>query len=255
MSDDPLSDDNDSTRGVSLTELNDRLIRAALAENVRSWIPARVESYDAATRKANVQILVYDFHRDEGGALVVAAVPVINCVPVVFPTAGGFTLSMPVVKGTLGSIFFGERSLDRWLSGNGDPVDPAIYSRFNLTDAQFVAGLLPFGAPLEVADPTDHATLGSISGVRIHFRDDGICIGDESGAKFLVLNGDALTASSQMAAWALVVEQLFTAICTATGVPNPFTPANKFAGATAGNPGKAGQFGTVVTSATQAKGH
>jgi len=76
-------------------------------------------------------------------------------------------------------------------------------------------------------------------------EDGKVLLGDETGTKPVARKDDPLTASAQMAAWAQVVETLLGAICTATGVPNPFTPANTFSGSTIGNPGKAGQFGGI----------
>jgi hypothetical protein len=81
--------------------------------------------------------------------------------------------------------------MDRWLSGQGqEVVDPELYTRNNLTDGVFIPGLLSFGAPMSSAPPTDHATAGSVTGVRIHMRDGVITIGDESGSKAIGLDGD-----------------------------------------------------------------
>lgn len=53
-----LNDDDELTRGVIFSEVLARHIRAALAERVRSCIPARVEKFDASTQKANVKPLI-----------------------------------------------------------------------------------------------------------------------------------------------------------------------------------------------------
>lgn len=181
---DALSDDNNSTRGVTTPELLRRLVQNAFAEWAHSMIPARVVRFDASTQQADVLPLIKDFWRDETGALVVGSVPVVTCVPVQFLTAGGFTFTVPIQagdSGTTGSLIFSERSLDAWLAGTGQEVDPGFYTRFNLTDAVFMPGLLPFGAPMSVAPPTDHATAGSVAGKRIHMHDSTIIIGEGSG--------------------------------------------------------------------------
>lgn len=187
MADGPLSDNDDNTRAVTQSELLRRAMRAELAEGMHTMIPARVESFDASKQMANLQILVKDFHRDETGALVVASLPIVNNVPVQFLTAGGFTFTVPIVAGTMGSLIFAERSLDAWLSSSGAEVDPGLYARFSLTDCVFMPGLLPFGEPMSVAPPTDHATAGSITGARIHFRASTITAGDEAGAAFVAI--------------------------------------------------------------------
>lgn len=164
MASDALSDDQEPTRGPIQAEVVDRHIRAALAERVRSMIPARVDKVhtdgSGNLLRVDCKILVGDFHRDETGALVTSSVPIINSVPVVFLTAGGFTVTAPVQGGTLGMLFFSDRSMDRWLSGQGqEVVDPELYHRSALTDAVFLPGLLPFGAPSGYA-PTDRASFG-----------------------------------------------------------------------------------------------
>ena len=243
---DPLSDDNESTRGVTSQELGDRRTRGLIAEGVHSMIVARVEKFYPAQQRVDVQQMVKDFHRDETGALVVASVPIINSVPVQFLTAGGFTFTVPLIEGeTLGSLWFAERSLDRWLTGDGQEVDPQIYSRFNITDAIFMPGVLPFGAPMSVAPPTDHATAGSVTGKRIHFRESVITIGDESGSKALVLDGDSVNAGS-LSGTVLVSG-------SPVAVQFTYTPAGGVPGAP--GPTAALTGGKVAASATQAKGH
>ncbi len=209
-----LEDDDEPTRGVVLPELIDRHVRAALAERVRHMVPARVVKYNATKQSADCKPLIGDFHRGEDGALVTASVPIITSVPVVFLTAGGFTFTVPIAagdNGTVGMLMFADRSLDRWLSGAGqEVVDPELYHRNALTDAVFVPGLLPFGAPMNPAPPTDHATAGSVSGKRIHFRDNTITIGDESGSDFIALAqkvSDQLTILKNAISNAVIVAQ------------------------------------------------
>jgi len=242
---DEIDDDNDSSRGVTTPELHERLVRALLAEGVHTMIPASVHRYDADKQECDAQPLVHDFHRNREGALVAERMPLVTHAPVVMLTAGGFTFTVPIVAGTTGFLLFSERSLDRWLSGDGaQSVDPELYHRFGVSDAIFVPGLLSFGGPMAVAPPTDHATAGAISGPRIHFRTNLICIGDESGSKKLVLDGDSLTASAALKTWAAAVE---SGISSGGGTPPP-TPFASVAGAS-------GNLGTVAGSATQAKGH
>lgn len=117
------------------------------------------------------------------------SVPVVSGVPVMFLTAGGFTFTVPIMEGeTTGLLLFSDRSMDRWLSGSGqEVVDPELYTRSAMTDGVFIPGLLSFGNAMSSAPPTDHATAGSVTGPRVHFRDSTITIGDESGAQLIAL--------------------------------------------------------------------
>ena len=244
------TDDSASTRGVTLSEM---LRRALATAGGRGWLPGRVERYDATTRKADVQILVDDFHRDETGALVVDRVPIVTSVPVDLPTAGGYTITLPIVAGgpsaTLGTLHFAERSLDRWLAGSGAEVDPEIYSRWNLTDARFIPGVLPFGAPPSSADPTDHMTVGSIAGVRIHLRASTICIGDESsGSDFVALAGKVLTELN-------AIKAAFSAHTHTLSVSVPGITSGSATATGTGVSGAAATYSPSSVAATQAKAH
>ncbi len=80
--------------------------------------------------------------------------------------------------------------------------------------------------------------------VAITAEDGKVLLGDETGTKKVIRNGDKLTASVQMAAWALIVETFVNGV-----VPLTFTPANNFAGLPdpapgPSNPGKGDQFGS-----------
>ena len=186
-----IADDNDSTRAPELPELLRRAAVTAMAERIRSMIPASVAKVYTDGNKNLTHVdckpLIMDFHRDETGALIVDSVPVVCSVPVVLLSAGGFTFTCPIEQGTTGALFFSDRSLDAWLSSTtGAEVDPGLYTRSNLTDAIFVPGLQTL-AMLSVGAPVDHATAGSVSGKRIHFRSATITIGDEGAAQFVAL--------------------------------------------------------------------
>lgn len=187
---------DDPVRAPSQSFVIEQHIRAALA-SLRTCMVGRVVRYDADAQQVDVQPLVKDWYTDEEGARVVEAVPVIANVPVQFLTAGGFTFTVPIVasdtNGTIGTLWFAERSLDRWLAGTGGTVDPEVYLRHALTDGIFMPGVSPFGAPMSVAPPTDHATAGSITGKRLHFHESLIIAGDSAAAQFMAKANDVLS--------------------------------------------------------------
>lgn len=112
-------------------------------EGIHTCIPASIETYDAATRKASVRPLI----RLRMGAGPLVEIPVIAGVPVVFPSSAAFALTWPLVAGDGVLLLFSEASLGNWLGspGNG-PVDPEDSSRFSLTDAIAIPGLHPYSA-------------------------------------------------------------------------------------------------------------
>lgn len=192
------------------------LLRAAAAgelSEVYTSIPGRIVRYEARKRRADVKPLVMRAYYNEAGERIVESLPVIPNVPVIFPGAGGYRLTFPVVasdtNGTLCALHFAMVSLDKWLSGTGREVDPEVDHGHSITDAWAVPELLPFGSPLS-SEPTDHATMGHDEGPQIHFRGDVITAGDEAGAEF------ASKANLVLERF----EQLYNSIAVAGVVPN-----------------------------------
>jgi hypothetical protein len=100
-------------------------------------LPGQIESYDVATQTAKVKPLVQERASSDD---VVLDLPVLEEVPVVFPRAGGVSLTFGVKKGDQCLLVFSERSLDQWLA-NGGVVDPLDSRHHHLTDAVALMGL------------------------------------------------------------------------------------------------------------------
>jgi hypothetical protein len=124
------------------------LVAKALADygrTLRVACPGTVESYDATKQTVDVLPSV-----GEGE-------PVIPSVPVVFPSAGDFALTMPVQRGDRVTLVFADRSLDEWWGGRSvEPADPRTHAR---TDCVALLGGRPGSAPLANVD-TARAVLG-----------------------------------------------------------------------------------------------
>lgn len=142
---------------VSLAEVIRRAIEARLAE-VRVSMPGTIESFDTATQLASVRPDLKELRFDENDAEVVEPLPVISDVPVQFPRAGGFSLTVPVQKGDSCLLVFSDRSLDKWLDSGGQ-VDPVDARRHHLSDAVAIVGVSSKANPIPSFD-NDHATLG-----------------------------------------------------------------------------------------------
>lgn len=128
----------------------DRLVREleamieAQLSQVNTTLPGRVLSYDPGTNRAVVQPILPKRLAD-GGTL---PAPAIVSVPLIWPTAGGATITMPVSAGDGVMLHFSSRSLEGWLSGqDGAPDDPR---QFDLSDAIATPGLVANrGAPVD----------------------------------------------------------------------------------------------------------
>lgn len=179
------------------------VINAAVENAVRrlyTWSPAKIVKWDASTGRANCQILVKNVDEDEEGDRTVTSWPVIPGVPVQFMGAGTMRWTCPISDGTLviggstvpatlGSLFFSHHSLDKWLSGDGGEVDPELDHDHALTDAVFIPGLMPFGAPWSDI-PTDYMSLGfdGVTGLQVRIKSDAIILaGTEASAQYVAL--------------------------------------------------------------------
>ncbi|OAJ35358.1 Gp138 family membrane-puncturing spike protein [Piscirickettsia salmonis] len=152
-----------------MTNTLEQVLHAALESrlcDVHTSIPGRIASYDAKTQKANIQPVIKKKLRD-GRSF---SMPVITDIPVMFPSAGGGLLSFPAKQGDTGLLFFCERSIDQWMTGNNDEAEPLGNHKHNYTDAVFIPGLYPYSKTLN-ADPIN--TELKFSGNQIILKPDG----------------------------------------------------------------------------------
>lgn len=106
--------------------------------NINTCLPATIETYDPATKKASVKPLL---KRTLNGQEI--DTPVIENVPIIFPCTATAVVSLPINTGDGCLLVFSQRSIDDWLSkgGNIAPTDPRL---FDLSDAIAIPGLFNF---------------------------------------------------------------------------------------------------------------
>jgi hypothetical protein len=124
-------------------------IRAQLVQ-LHVAMPARVESYDAATRKCSATPLIRRGVVTEAGVRTTELMPVIPDIPVVMPGSGGARVKFPVSRGDTVLLVFADGSLDRWLVRGGE-VDPGDDRSHTLTDAVAIPGLADFASAGDAA--------------------------------------------------------------------------------------------------------
>lgn len=127
--------------------------------NAHTCLPAQVTRYDAAKQQADVKPLVRVTYLDEEGQEVITDLPVVPNCPVQFAFGGGMTITFPIAVGDFGILLFAERSIDKWLTGSGQIVDPQFDHTHHLTDGIFIPGIRPFGAPRKT-DPGNTISIG-----------------------------------------------------------------------------------------------
>lgn len=143
--------------------LGEVVIAGANAAQSKRWtaIPGAIKSYDATRQCADIDPLVRVRLADGS----IEDLPVLVCVPVQFPSGGGYSITWPLGAGDPVMVHVCSRSISQWLAGGSATADPESPRQQSLTDAVAVPGLRPFSDPL--AAP-------SASGVDLHIgKDDG----------------------------------------------------------------------------------
>ncbi len=125
-----------ASNNPSLAELI-RIAVDRILMDVHTSMPGIIQEYDAATQSATVQPCLKRKYASETEA---RALPVLQNVPVSFPSFSGGWLKFPLKKGDRVLLIFAERSLDTWFE-RGGIVDPEIPEKFALSDAIAIVGL------------------------------------------------------------------------------------------------------------------
>lgn len=137
-----MSSETPTLAQVILEAIESRLV------DLHTAIPGIVDSYDAATQTASVKPCIKRKYSD--GSIV--DLPVINKVPVVIPSGGGFFASFPIQKNDSVLLVFSERSLEYWKE-TGGVVNPGDPRKFHIADAFAIPGGLAKPSVFTNTDP------------------------------------------------------------------------------------------------------
>jgi hypothetical protein len=199
-------DRDGNERGVRLEEVIARAVEAFGKRTPKS-LPAKVVRVDAAKRAVDCKVLVMRSFIDEEDARQIESIPVIPSVPLSLPpfyappiSDGTLVFAGSTLPATTGALVWCDRSLDRWLSGSGQEVDPELDHDHALVDAWFVPGLYPYGA------------------VPFALPQDSILIGDDTGAPFAARKGDGVGSGT--------IQFSFTAGSGAAALSITYTPGD-----------------------------
>lgn len=118
---------------------------------VHTMLPGRIESYNAATQKADVKPLIKRLQKVSDGEIS-ESLPVLPDVPVAWPRSGSYRMTFPVSPGDHCMLVFAEQSIDQWQASDGQDIDPGTFQRFDLSDAVAIMGWNPDGKALGSTD-------------------------------------------------------------------------------------------------------
>lgn len=159
-------------------------------------LPGRIQSYDPATQTADVVPQVRHPVPQADGTYDMEDLPVLPCVPVIFPRVGKWFLAMSVEPGDSVQLLFNSASISHWRTVNSDVgatgadrcvrgiADPGDLARQHLQNAVALVGLeirreaLRHAPPLaaNAADAAACLTLGhdDDAGTRVSIYRDGV---------------------------------------------------------------------------------
>jgi hypothetical protein len=103
-------------------------------KDIHTCLPGQIEVYDGIV--ATVKPLISKLYLDN----IIEPLPIIDSVPVVFPSSATFQMTFPLAKGDGCLILFSERGLDTWIASGVD-VPPINRRKFDLSDAICIPGL------------------------------------------------------------------------------------------------------------------
>jgi hypothetical protein len=164
-------------------------IREALeTQQSKMWtaIPAIVVDVDLDTQTLSAQPAIQAVVRDKDNNTSNVSLPVLINVPIVFPRAGGFALTLPITSGDEVLIVFGARCIDSWWQSGGIGVQ-AEQRMHDLSDG--FAILAPTSQPKKL-------TGVSSDSVQIRNYDGGTYVEIDSSGKINLVSGSEIEISA-----------------------------------------------------------
>jgi hypothetical protein len=165
----------EAPRTPSLSELF-ALHEGVVGRSISCALPGRVEKYDSATQKADIKPLIKDRIPTRDGSELLEPLAVIPGVPIIFPRAGGFFITLPVAKDDLVTLIFCDRSIDNYKSGKGTDTDPDDFRMHDKTDAVAFPGFYPFSRSIGDSGVDSDLVLGKEDGAVVHITADTIAL-------------------------------------------------------------------------------
>lgn len=142
-------------------------------EEVRTVLVGRVERYDVTSGTVDVQPVVRHATPNADGTTTYEDLPVIPAVPVAWPRAGAWALTLPLAAGDTGVILCCDASPGAWQAGDNTGLSyPGDLRRHHLAHALFYPGVYPDARAYASASPTD-LVLGKDDGSKVVIKPDG----------------------------------------------------------------------------------
>lgn len=195
-------------------------------------MPGMIQSFDAGALTASVQLVIQGRTTDKDGKSTNVNLPLLVDVPVVFPHAGGYSLTFPVKSGDECLVVFMSRCMDAWWQDGG--IQPALDRRMHdLSDGMAILG--PWSQKKKIANVSttaaqlrsdDGGTLVEVLAGQITVKAANVII-DSPLAHFTgaVKVDQGVTAARDVVAGTVSLQQhVHTGVQTGSGISGPPRP-------------------------------
>jgi hypothetical protein len=152
--------------------------------DVHTALIGRIEKYDASTQLADVQPLLKRTIKTNDGGVKQEDLPLLVDVPMLFPRAGGFFISLPIEIGDYAQVIFNETSIDDFFTESVSNIDSAC--RFTLHGAVAFPGIYPQAKALKSAHKAN-LVLGRDNAIQLHIDREKIRLGSEKADEALAI--------------------------------------------------------------------
>jgi hypothetical protein len=133
MSEDPRQYLNDN-------EEASRLMLEGWQSKVWTAMPGIVQSVDLDAMTCTVQVAIQGRFEDQNGNIQFVNISLLQDVPIVFPGAGGFTITFPIAANDEVLVVFSARCIDSWWQNGGYENVPMEYRMHDLSDGFAIPG-------------------------------------------------------------------------------------------------------------------
>lgn len=230
----------------SFVEIAKKIVDGRLHE-VHIALPGKVVAYDATKNLADVQVMIQQSVWDDDNNRTYEDVGTLPGVPVIWPRAGGFKMTLPMQVGDTGLLVFNSDAIGEWRTSN-QSSQPADSSRLSIGWPCFIPGFCADITQVSGSDPASSmAIFGKDGGEQI--RTDGAQIQIGAGASNPAAKGDVNDLNfaalellmTACGAFATAVSTYATAIEGVADPSPPHTPTTTLGSA-------ATTFNTAVTT-------
>lgn len=109
------------------------------AFNLRCATPGIIQSFDAEKQTVTAQVAIRERIKING-VITVEEIPLLLDLPICIPTAGGFSLTVPVEAGDECLVVFADTCFDAWYQSGG-VQNPMAMRRHDLSDGIAIVGI------------------------------------------------------------------------------------------------------------------